>query len=177
MTPTPFGPVVQLAYIVDDPADAAAQWAERFGAGPFFLAEHIAVTDVVHRGVPSAFDHTSAYGWLSGPSTGMMIELFCQHDRLPSAVTEQFAEGETGLHHMAHFVDDVDEALRIGESFGWSTSMIAHAGQTVFAFIDARPTLGHYLEVYVGSPGLRGFYDMVRTAHETWDGADPVRRR
>ena len=35
------GPPVQIAYAVNDAREAASQWAEEFGAGPFFLAEHI----------------------------------------------------------------------------------------------------------------------------------------
>lgn len=169
---TVFGPIVQYAYVVADPPAAAEQWAARFGAGPFFLNEHIPVTDVVHRGVPSSFDHTSAYGWLGG----VMIELFCQHDRTPSAVTERFAPGQGGLHHAACFVDDVHDALRTADELGWSTAMTAMAGSTLFAFADACADLGHYIEMYVGSPALRGFYEMVRVAHEHWDGTEPVRR-
>ena len=56
------GPPVQLAYAVDDVFGAAELWAERFGAGPFFVAQHIPVTDVIYRGQPGVFDHSSAYG-------------------------------------------------------------------------------------------------------------------
>ena len=58
-----FGPTVQIAYVVTDPERAAHDWQRRHGAGPFFFREHIPVTDVMHRGVPSTFDHSSAYGW------------------------------------------------------------------------------------------------------------------
>ena len=95
-----FGPVVQIAYVVPDPEAAAREWHERHGAGPFFLRHHIPVTDVMHRGHPSSFDHTSAYGWLGG----VMIELFTQHDRSPSAVTERFAEGESGNGQSRNYV-------------------------------------------------------------------------
>ena len=40
------GPPVQIAYAVNDAHQAADQWAKDFGAGPFFIAEHIPVTNV-----------------------------------------------------------------------------------------------------------------------------------
>jgi Glyoxalase/Bleomycin resistance protein/Dioxygenase superfamily len=157
-----FGPPVQFAYVVDEPVRAAAHWEQQFGAGPFIVNEHIPVVDVVHRGVPSTFDHTSAYGWWGST----MIELFCQHDDEPSAVRERFAPGETGLHHVACFVDDYDAALQRASNAGLDIAMTARAGRTDFAFVDDVAARGHYWELYEGTEALRGFYDHVRTLHQ-----------
>jgi hypothetical protein len=46
-----------------------------------------------------------------------------------------------------------------------------------FAMHDARPELGHYIEIYEDSERLRGFYDMVRSAAANWDGSDPIHTR
>lgn len=169
--PLPFGPAVQIAYVVDDPESAAHEWSRDFGAGPFFLNRHIKVTNVEHRGRPSAFDHTSAYGWW-GP---IMVELFCQHNDDSTAVTERFAKGSGGLHHMACIVPSLDGALRVAESMRLEVAQTAMAGATTFVFIDDVERHGHYWELYEASPGLLGFYDMVRTAHDMWDGLNPVR--
>lgn len=167
-----FGPVVQIAYVVSDPEAAARQWHARHGAGPFFLRHHIPVTDVIHRGRPSSFDHTSAYGWLGG----VMIELFTQHDRSPSAVTERFAEGEGGLHHLACIVDDFDAALAAAADQDLTVATTLVAGTLPFAFVDDVAASGHYWEIYPGVPRLLEFYEMVRTAHETFaDGDDVIR--
>ena len=56
------GKPVQLAYAVPDAKEAANIWSAQFGAGPFYLSEHIPVTDVLYRGKAATFDHTSAYG-------------------------------------------------------------------------------------------------------------------
>ena len=172
---TMFGPVVQVAYVVDDPRLAAQRWVQRHGAGPFFVRDHIPVTDVVHRGQPSTFDHTSAYGWMPGPGGGLMIELFVQHDRSPSAVTERFATGDTGLHHLACFADSVPDSVRRAAAAGLELSMTARAGETTFVFVDDVAASGHYLELYEPTAGLVGFYDMVRDAAVDWDGESPVR--
>ena len=118
------GPPVQIAYAVVDARAAAHEWAERFGAGPFFLAEHIPVTDVVHRGVPGEFDHTSAYGQWGE----IMVELVQDHGTGPSAVRDLYAPGETGLHHLAYFVDEQGFAAQTarmpGDGPTWIDSLI-----------------------------------------------------
>jgi catechol 2,3-dioxygenase-like lactoylglutathione lyase family enzyme len=166
------GAPVQIAYVVTDIWEAAPQFAARFGAGPFFMSEHIPCTDVVHRGQPGTFDHSSAYGQWGR----VMVELVMQHDNAPSAVRDMYAPGETGLHHLAYFVDDLDEtALRL-EAQGYPQAQIATAsGRTRFAFHDAVAQLGHMFELYQPSPGILGFYAKVAEAADGWDGRDPIR--
>lgn len=95
-----------------------------------------------------------------------MIELFCQHDDAPSAVRERFAENETGLHHVACFVDDYIAALEQAAAAGLTVAMTARAGTTDFAFVDDVAARGHYWELYEGTDALQGFYDHVRSLHE-----------
>lgn len=165
------GHPVQVAYVTPDPIAAAHQWASQYGAGPFFVMRHIHVANVVYRGEPSSFDHTSAYGWWGD----MMIELFCQHDDTPSVVRERYAANEGGIHHLACFVDDLPDALARCASAGLPTAMTAVAGATTFAFVDALSSTGHFWELYEPTDGLRGFYAMVRNAHQDRDNRDPVR--
>ena len=56
------GPPVQIAYAVVDVFEVAEKWAQEFGAGPFFIAEHIPVTNVLLRGAPEVLDISAAYG-------------------------------------------------------------------------------------------------------------------
>ncbi len=95
------GAPVQIAYAVPDAAAAAAEWAATYGAGPFFVRPHITVTNVRYRGRPAEFDHTSAYGQWGG----IMVELVQDHGAGPSAVRDMYAPEESGLHHLAFFVD------------------------------------------------------------------------
>lgn len=166
------GPPVQIAYAVPDVESAARSWAARSGAGPFFVREHIALTDVVIRGRPGTFDHSSAYGqW--GP---VMVELVEDHGDGPSPVRDVFPRAGSGLHHLAFFVENVDAAVEDLQTQGHAVAMSARtAGGLVFCFVDTRPSLGHMVELYEPTPGLRAFYSMVRAASEDWDGVDPVR--
>jgi hypothetical protein len=167
------GAPVQIAYAVNDVEEAAHHWAEAFGAGPFFLSRHIPVTDVVHRGKPSVFDHTSAYGqWGS-----IMVELVQDHGTSGSAVRDLYAPGETGLHHMAYLVDDLDQATAALGDAGYELAQTARAGDTRFNFVDAVDDMGHFLELYEPLPGLMAFYEHVASKAQGWDGSRPVRER
>jgi hypothetical protein len=164
------GPPVQVAYVVNDPLVAARRFADRVGAGPFHVSPHIAVTDAMHRGRPTTFDHSSAYGqW--GP---LMVELVHQHDDVPSAIRDVYAPGEEGLHHVAHFVADLDAAVEWARvDCGWPTAMtaVAGGGTLPFAFVDARRDLGHMIELYEPTPMLRSFYKSVADAAVSWAGS------
>lgn len=167
-TELPVGRPIQVAYVVDDAAEAAERFSRLHGAGPFLVRPHIPVTDVVHRGVPGSFDHTSAYGqW--GP---VMVELVQQHDDRPSAVRDMYAPGEGGLHHVAMFCASLDDELA---RWGDRVAMTALASTTRFAFVDHRDTLGHFVELYEPTEHLRRFYSRIAELAQGWDGADPVR--
>jgi Glyoxalase/Bleomycin resistance protein/Dioxygenase superfamily len=159
---TIFGPPRQLAYLVDDLASAVARWVSHHGAGPFFVREHIPTTDVVIRGSAASFDHSSAYGQWGD----LMVELVVIH----GAERERLLPAG-GLHHIAVFVDDLAAALVDRDD----VALIATAGATRFAFIDAVSTTGHYWELYEPSERLLGFYDMVRSASRGWSGDEAFR--
>jgi len=166
------GPV-QLAYYVDDPAAAAEQAAARFGWGPFFLLEHIALEWSKYRGQPSPFDHTSAYG----QAGGLMIEFITQHNDDASALRDMYAPGERGLHHVAYFVPDLAAALAEATALGYEQALAARTATGVhFVMLDTVAQFGHMVELYEPGDDLRRFYAHVKRCSENWTGTDPVRR-
>lgn len=166
------GPPVQIAYAVTDVREAASRWAFERGVGPFFVIERIPVTDVLYRGTPAVFDHSSAYGHWGG----LMVELICDHSVGPSPVSDVVGPGGQGLHHVAHVVADFGAATSALEVAGYEQALYANTeAGLAFAFHDATTALGHMIEVYEGTPRLRAFYAMVAAAAANWDGSDPVR--
>ena len=167
------GPPKQIAYAVPNAFEAAKKWVKDFGAGPFFIAEHIPVTDVIYRGSPSMFDHTSAYGQWGD----IMVELVQDHGTGPSVVRDLYNVDESGLHHLAFFVEDIDLATKSLVDLGFELGMTARAGPTIFNMIDATKTLGHFVELYEPNAALINFYTRVKEASINWDGEDPIRTR
>ncbi len=164
---------VQIAYHVPDPEAAARQFARSFGWGPFFLFEHIPLSSCRYRGMTADFDHSSAYG----QAGEIMIELISQHDDNPSVLRDLFAREVVGIHHVAHFVPDLPEALNRVLEAGVAIALDAcTATGTRFAMIDTVSQLGHMIELYEGAGDLLKFYRYVRRAAEGWSGDQPLRR-
>jgi catechol 2,3-dioxygenase-like lactoylglutathione lyase family enzyme len=164
---------VQIAYHVPDPERAAHAYARSFGWGPFFLFEHIPLSRCIYRGAPATFDHSSAYG----QAGELMVELITQHDDTPSVLRDLYARDGVGVHHIAHFVPNLAEALDQARASGSEIALDAcTATGTRFAMLDATRELGHMVELYEAAGDLLKFYRYVRRAAQGWDGTEPLRR-
>ncbi len=164
--------IVQIAYFVTDAKAAALRMATAFGAGPFFLAERIELAWCEYRGVASDFVHTSAYGQWGD----VMMELVQQDSEGPSPFRDMYGKGEEGIHHVAIMVESMTETYAHYQSLGFAVAARAETRSGVeFAFIDTTAALGHMIEIYQGTPQLRGFYAFVKEASRDWDGSDPLR--
>jgi catechol 2,3-dioxygenase-like lactoylglutathione lyase family enzyme len=161
---SPFLRPVQIAYPVHDVMSAAADFHAHTGAGPFFVLQHIPLTESRVHGEPAPFDHSSAYGQWGE----VMVELVEEH-------TPPLVPPGSGVHHMAFMVANLGDALATCAQRGWSEVLWAAtaAGQQ-FAFAHA-PALGHLVEMYEPSERLVGFYRRIADAAQNWDGRDPVR--
>ena len=163
--------IVQVAYHVRDIEASAKTAAKTFGAGPFVVSKHIQLSKGIHRGEPCPFVHSSAYGqWGS-----IMLELVQQEGEGASPFRDLYIENEQGLHHVAIMVPDFEAALAHFAQLGIArvTEAVTLTG-VEFAFLDARETLGHYLEIYEASAALRGFYRFVADAAQApWNPDDP----
>jgi hypothetical protein len=162
---------VQVAWHVPDPAAAAIRCARDFGWGPFYLLEHIPLQRCSYRGNVARFDHSSAYG----QAGDLMIELITQHDDSPSVLRDMYTAEQSGVHHVACFVADLDATLGSG-AVGFETVLDATSNGVRFVMLDARALLGHMLELYEQGGALQRFYDFVRRKSTGWDGKDPLRR-
>ena len=77
---------------------------------------------------------------------------------------------------MAMMVDSLEQAYKDAGVRGYELAARAAVPSGLeFAFVDTVASLGHMLEIYEKSDQLLGFYEMVRSASDGWDGSDPVR--
>jgi hypothetical protein len=154
--------VVQIAYSVADVEQAAVQYAQDLGAGPFFFRHHPPMECTYGDGRTGLFRHSSAYGQWGD----LQLELVTVHDEQPAP----------GIHHVAIFAASLDHELSRFQARGWPLVMLAKTDRNMrFAFSDARPELGHLIESYEAEPGLLDHYARIRSASLGWDGSDPVR--
>ncbi|MBS7670516.1 VOC family protein [Croceicoccus gelatinilyticus] len=153
-------PVRQIAYFVPDVRKAATEHHTLYGSGPFFVAENIPLGTATHRGNPATLDHTSAYGqWGS-----VMVEFVQQNNAGPSAFHDMYSEGsgESGLHHIALFVESIEDEIAHYAAAGYEVAFDALMEDGFrFAFIDTVKTHGHMIELYEPTDSLLGFYGLV----------------
>jgi len=162
------GAVVQIAYVVDDLALAAARHAAIFGSGPFLDFGVIPLL-AHYRGQQVTFEAGSAYGqW--GDIQVELLQPF--NDEASFLSPAPMPPGTSQCHHMTVFKDDPAE---------FTAALAAHDVETVMTmrsvehgmearFADTREMLGHYLEVYAPVAPLLNLYDAVRSARKTIEG-------
>lgn len=164
-------PIRQVAFFCEDVRKAALAHHRSFGSGPYFVADNIPLASSMHRGEARHFDHSSAYGQWGD----VMIEFVQQNNAGPSAMRDLYPEGSGrwGLHHVALFVDDVDEAIAsfAEQGFALAQRSVMMNG-FVFAFVDTSPVFGHMTELYLPLPALTDFYRLVAEAARNWQGGD-----
>jgi hypothetical protein len=164
-------PVVQVAYAVDDLEAAGRAWAERTGAGPFFLRQHPPAAAVDASGRAAVFCHASSYGQWGA----LQLELVQVQAGTSASLRSALPSGR-GVHHVAWFCDDLASEQRRLVALGWPMVMTAHtASGSGYAFHDARHDIGHLVEVYEPATRLLALYGRVADASRNWDGRAPVR--
>ncbi len=130
-----YGRVVQIAYAVADIRAAARSFAERVGAGPFFVRHHALPRHVDHRGQAGEFDHSSAYGQWGK----VQVELVEIHHAAPASLAE-IVQRTSGIHHVATFVESIDDEQRRLTDIGWPAVMTAETAKWDALRLPRRPT-------------------------------------
>ncbi|MEM1412567.1 MAG: VOC family protein [Pseudomonadota bacterium] len=166
-----FGPILQNGFAVYDWRAAAHHWLDVMGVGPFFVMEHIEFEWCEFRGEPADIDMSVAIAYTGG----QQIELVEQHNDAPSIYTEFLSANEPGLQHMGVFVDDLQATLDAYEL----RSKIVQQGRTTagvnFAYVDTIFHNGTMLELIEVDEKIRGAFDYMRGAAESWDGDKRLR--
>jgi hypothetical protein len=160
---------VQLAFVVDDVIESARQWADLYGAGPFYVLPRRALAGT-YRGRPSQVETRIGVSQL-GP---LQVELIEVRSEEPSAYDEPPRSGP-GPHHLATVTERYDAAMAHYGRLGRPAVMELESGGARIAYVDTRAAVGLYTEVIEHSDtfvrALRG----TARACASWDGTDPVR--
>ena len=161
-----------IGYVVDDLEAAIADAIAGFGAGPFYVAEHMQFDEVTFRGEPAVFDHSSAFGqW--GP---VRVELTVIHATDPPELAATMApEGAGRVGHVGILVDSLEEASARLEATCGPAYHAGRTGPVSAIWHDGRDTLGHSVELLQRNEFLIGLYARIAQSAENWDGSDPVR--
>jgi catechol 2,3-dioxygenase-like lactoylglutathione lyase family enzyme len=165
-------PIHHVGFNVADLRAAIDTWVTVYGAGPFYVNEHVAYDESTSSGRPVVWDHSAAFGqWGDLP-----VELQQTHDLRPEGLARPFtADGRSAVNHVGITADDpAAESARL-ESLGFELCMRARLGELEFFWHDASEAFGYCIELVTAGPGLDAFFDTVASGARGWDGPDPIR--
>lgn len=165
-------PIHHVGFNVADLRAAIDTWVAVYGAGPFYVNEHVAYDECTSRGTPAVWDHSAGFGqWGSLP-----VELQQTHDlRPPELVRPLTADGRSAVNHVGVTADDpAAESARL-DARGFRVCMHARLGDVEFFWHDATQTFGCCIEVITPAPALDAFFDTIAGGARGWDGRDPIR--
>lgn len=162
--------IVQIAFNVNNLERAALHWIHRFGAGPFFIYDQIAGTDVrAPDGSPGIFELGAAFGqW--GP---VMVELVKIHRVEPDASASVLLR--QGFHHIAYFASDTEAEVAELERNGAPVLTSLSFGTARVHFHDGLATSGFIIEHYPCIDAIEELYRKVAEAAAGWDSSQPLR--
>ena len=163
MQPT-FPGVFQYAYFVADIEQAAAQFAELLGAGPFFVAPHHKTTQFQYKGQPIEADVSYAFGYAGDAQ----IQLIEQHDETPSIYRDMFPIGSYGLHHVARLVQDYEWEKKQLSDKGFDLSCELYADGVWASYFDTRAAIHCYTELHSISDRILKTFDHWRASNRTF---------
>jgi methylmalonyl-CoA/ethylmalonyl-CoA epimerase len=161
------------AYVVEDIEATVHRLADQLGAGPFLLVERVPLENVLSRGEPAEFVHSSAFGTCGGGA----IELIETVSLAPERVEKRFSAPRPSIHHVAYAVaaTEVADVRSSLDERGLPQYMSSRLGEVDATLHDASAVLGHDIEIHVDCESLRNFFEMVRSSAEGWDGSKPLR--
>lgn len=168
-----FGPVRQNGYVVRDIRAAMDHWVNVMGVGPWFYIERVKTDYFRHRGHDSNAEMSIALA----NSGDLQLELIQQRNDAPSMYKEFLDAGHEGLQHVAFWTTTYqqlyDRALSLGYRVGHEGQIGGDQGR--FAYFDSNAHPGSVIEISDISGNKGRFFDHIRRAAATWDGADPIR--
>lgn len=162
-------PVVQAAWVVRDLQETMSQWLN-LGVGPFYTFD-VDLPSVKYRGQESSL--SMRIGLVHAGS--VQLEFIQQTSDQPSAYTDGELSGASTFHHICRDYGGYDKAVAELEAQGAVLVTEAQWGDCRFCYMDARDTLGCFVEFCDDTDTGRRMYEIVREGAEQWDGEDPIR--
>ena len=165
-------PIHHVGFNVPNLRTAIETWVTVYGAGPFYVNEHVAYDECATGGTPVVWDHSAGFGqWGTMP-----VELQQTHDLRPTELVTPFtAAGRNAVNHVGITAEDpAAESARL-ESLGFDLCMHARLGEIDFFWHDATQAFGYCIEVIGAAQGLDTFFGTVAAGARDWDGRDPIR--
>lgn len=172
-TPTGFGPVVQIAYLVRDVDEAMAHWTRQLGVGPWTCFRNIRL-DARYEGRPLELRIHEGLAYLGELQLQLVQSL--NHPDEPTPYQADLQRGRYGLHHVAFFTRDVDGDVARARAQGFDpVCSLADANGHRYYYCRSTAMPDVWIELLELYPYLEEVFRSGIAAAKAWNGRDPVR--
>ena len=173
MHTSPFGTVIQHAFVVKDMDAALAYWIDVMGVGPFYQIEDATYRSALYRNEPSLPRYSVALAYWGETQIELVTPLYED----PSIYKEFLDQGHDGLlHHMCVTVPDMDEFLRDLNTENFETLAeltLDPVGRVLYLRGKGQPW--PLMEVAQLPSAIYELFDRAKSASINWDGKNPIR--
>ncbi|MDB5985026.1 MAG: hypothetical protein JWR16_79 [Nevskia sp.] len=165
MNPRAWGPIKQLAYVVDNLDASIQRWIDLHGVGPWTVYRNASmhghfldVETTVKLNVGLSYQHD------------LQIELIEPLGLAPSPYQDSSGRALLGMHHIAWHSDDLDRDLIEARARGLPSVFEAGNGAVRIAYLASRQQAGMLFEFIETTPQLLAGFAAGLQASRDWDG-------
>ena len=164
-----YGPIRQIAYIVEDLDAAIRHWIAFAGIGPWTVYKNTSM-----RGHCRGADTTVKMNVGLSYQDEVQIELIQVTSRTPSPYQDASGRSLIGMHHIAWLSQDIDGDVARARQRGLVPAFEASNGVVRVAYLESAAEPGLLLEFIEAAPVvLESFASGIKAAQE-WDGGKAV---
>jgi len=164
-----FGPIRQIAYLVEDLDASLERWSRFSGIGPWTIYRNVVLTgryqgqDTVVR-----MDVGLSY------QGDLQIEIIRPSSQTPSPYQDPKGNTLVGMHHVAWMTDDLARDIVRAEERGLTRVFEAQNPVTNVAYFASANEPGMLFEVMQASPILLEGFAQGAEASRNWDGREHI---
>ena len=164
-----YGPIRQIAYIVEDLDAAIRHWTAFAGIGPWTVYRNTSM-----RGHCRGADTTVKMNVGLSYQGEVQIELIQVTSKTPSPYQDPGGHSLIGMHHIAWLSHDIDGDVAKARQRGLVPAFEASNGVVRVAYMESAAEPGLLLEFIEAAPVvLESFASGIKAAQE-WDGGKAV---
>lgn len=164
-----FGPIKQLAYVVEDLDASIQHWVQFVGVGPWTVYRNT-VMQGQYRGIATTINMHVGLSY----QDGLQIELIQVNSRTHSPYQGASGHPLIGMHHIARHSTNLDADVASAQARGLCTAFTASNGVVRVAYMESAREPGLLLEFIEASAiVLEGFAAGVEASRK-WDGQTPI---
>lgn len=155
-----FGPIRQVAYVVEDIDQAIASWHAQLGIGPFAVVRGCKpLQGSRYRGEASGeIILNLAFAYIGD----VQLELIQQLNETPSMYREALQRGTWSVHHYGVCVEDFEAAYQHAMNNGFTPIVNAGApGFAQMAYVESEQIPGLVLEIIEWNDFTRPYFDGI----------------